>query len=91
MNESSRERNVACTQKGMEKMEEKIRQRLESMRSMLQADGGDLEVVEIEGPRVKLKLKGACRGCPHSAMTVQHGLQRVLREEIDPSIEIESV
>ncbi len=72
-------------------MEEKIRQRLETMRGMLQADGGDLEVVEIVGTLVKLRLKGACRGCPHAAMTVKQGIEQTLRSEIDPSITVESV
>ncbi len=72
-------------------MEEKIRQRLESMRGMLQADGGDLEVVSIEGTLVKLKLKGACHGCPHASMTVKQGIERTLRAEIDPAIVVESV
>jgi len=70
-------------------MEEKIRKRLESLRSMLQADGGDLEVVSIEGKTVKLRLKGACGGCPHATMTIKQGIERILREEIDKNIVVE--
>ena len=72
-------------------MEEKIRERLEELRGMLQADGGDLEVVSIEGKLVKLALKGACGCCPHATMTIRDGIQRILREEIDPEIEVERV
>jgi Fe-S cluster biogenesis protein NfuA len=72
-------------------MEEKIRAKLESLRGMLQADGGDLEVVAIDGLNVQLKLKGACRGCPHAAMTVKQGIERSLRNDVDPGIVVESV
>lgn len=72
-------------------MEEKIRSKLEELRGMLRADGGDLEVVTIDGSDVKLRLKGACGGCPHAAMTIKQGLERILREQVDPSITIERV
>ncbi len=72
-------------------MEEKIRAKLEELRGMLQADGGDLEVVGIEGTTVKLKLTGACGGCPHAGITIRDGIQRILRESIDDAIEVERV
>lgn len=72
-------------------MEEQIRAKLDELRVHLQADGGDLEIVSIEGKKVELKLKGACGCCPHATMTIKDGLQRILREEIDPEIEIERV
>ena len=50
-----------------------------------------MEIVGIEGKTVKLKLRGACGGCPHAAMTIKGGLERILREEIDPEIVIERV
>ena len=70
-------------------MEEKIRAKLEEIRGMLQADGGDLEVVEIAGKTVTLKLKGACGGCPHAAITLKQGVEQMLRDEIDPAITVE--
>ena len=70
-------------------MEEKIREKLEELRGMLQADGGDLEVVSIEGTNVLLKLTGACGGCPHATMTLKHGIERALREQVDESITVE--
>ena len=72
-------------------MDEKIRAKLEELRSMLQADGGDLEVVGIVGTQVKLRLKGACGGCPHATMTIKQGLERILRETVDPAIVVERV
>jgi len=72
-------------------MEEKIRAKLEELRVHLQADGGDMEVVKIEGKRVDLRLRGACGCCPHATMTIKDGIQRILREEIDPQILVERV
>jgi Fe-S cluster biogenesis protein NfuA len=72
-------------------MEDKIRSRLEELRSMLQADGGDLEVVSIAGSDVKLRLTGACGGCPHATMTIKQGIERILRKDVDPTITVEQV
>jgi len=70
-------------------MEQKIRDLLEKLRASLQNDGGDLEVVSIEGKKVTLKLKGACGCCPHAQATLKDGIERILREEIDPEIVVE--
>ncbi len=75
----------------MNELHEKIRARLEELRVHLQADGGDLEIVNIDGKCVQLRLRGACGGCPHATMTIKSGLERILREEIDPEITIERV
>lgn len=72
-------------------MEEKIRAKLEEMRGMLQADGGDLEVVAIEGKTVKLRLKGACGGCPHATITIKQGIERILQTDIDKELVVERV
>ena len=72
-------------------MEEKIRAKLNDLRAMLQADGGDLEIVGIAGTKVQLKLTGACGCCPHATMTIKQGLERILREEIDSTIVVEQV
>ncbi len=50
-----------------------------------------MEVVEIEGTDVKLRLKGACGSCPHATMTIKQGIERVLREQIDEKIVVEQV
>ena len=72
-------------------MEEQIREKLEELRKFLQADGGDLEVVGIEGTTVKLRLKGACGACPHAIMTLKGGIERRLKEDVDENITVERV
>ena len=72
-------------------MEDKIRDTLEELRKMLQADGGDMDIVEIDGTNVKLRLTGACGGCPHAVITLKQGIERHLREQIDPAITVERV
>ena len=75
----------------MAELTQKITDRLNELRSCLQADGGDLEIVSIEDKLVKLRLRGACGSCPHATMTIKEGLERILREELDPEITIERV
>ncbi len=75
----------------MADLTQNITDRLNELRSCLQADGGDLEIVSIEGKLVKLRLRGACGSCPHATMTIKEGLERILREELDPEITIERV
>ncbi len=72
-------------------MEEQIREKLDSLRIHLQNDGGDLEIISIEDKIVKLKLQGACGSCPHATSTIKDGLERILKEDIDPDIIIERV
>ena len=72
-------------------MEEQIREKLEMMRGMLQADGGDMDVVAINGLTVQLRLKGACGSCPHAVYTLKNGIERALREEVDANIIVERV
>lgn len=71
-------------------MEEQIKQKLEQMRAGLQADGGDLELVKIEGKVVYLKLVGHCGTCPYAMMTLKQGIEMGL-QEIDPEITVERV
>ncbi len=70
-------------------MEQQIREVLEELRGSLQADGGDLEVVSIQGTEVKLKLVGACGSCPHAMVTLKDGVERILREKVNPEIVVE--
>jgi Fe-S cluster biogenesis protein NfuA len=69
-----------------------IKEVLDKVRVSLQADGGDAELVEItdEG-LVKLRLTGACAGCPMSQMTLKAGIERALREHVDEQIVVEEV
>ena len=75
----------------MEDLAVKITERLNQLRSCLQADGGDWAIVALEGKLVSLRLRGACGSCPHATMTIKDGLERILREELDPEITIERV
>lgn len=70
-------------------MEETIRAEIEKIRGMLQADGGDCDIVSIEEKTVTLRLKGACGGCPHATVTIKQGIERMLRENVDPEIVVE--
>ena len=72
-------------------MEEQIKAQLEMLRGMLQADGGDLELVAIEGKTVKLKLVGHCGSCPYAMMTLKQGIEDNLRQAVDPEIVVERV
>ncbi|CCQ51529.1 NifU family protein [Crocosphaera watsonii WH 8501] len=64
---------------------------LDEMRPYLMADGGNVELVDIEGPVVKLRLQGACGSCPSSTMTLRMGIERRLREMIPEIGEVEQV
>jgi len=63
-------------------MKEKVEAVMNKIRPMLQADGGDVELVEIEDGVVKVRLQGACAGCPMSQMTLRNGIERILKQEI---------
>ena len=73
-----------------ENMEEKVKERLETLRAGLQADGGDLEFVKMEGKVVYLRLVGHCGSCPFAMMTLKQGIEAGL-QEIDPEITVERV
>ena len=64
---------------------------LDEMRPYLMADGGNVEVVELDGPIVKVRLQGACGSCASSTMTLKMGLERKLREMIPEIAEVEQV
>ena len=71
--------------------QENVETTLDEMRPYLMADGGNVELVDIEGPIVKLRLQGACGSCPSSAMTLRMGIERRLREMIPEIAEVEQV
>jgi len=73
-------------------LKEKVEKALEKIRPSLRADGGDVELVEVtEDGIVKVKLQGACRGCPMSQMTLKLGIERTLKQEIPEVKEVQSV
>ena len=63
---------------------------LDKIRPSLQADGGDVELIDVENGIVKVKLKGACSGCPMSQMTLKNGIERLLKKEIPEIKAVES-
>ncbi len=70
---------------------ENVENVLDELRPYLMSDGGNVELVDIEGPVVRLRLQGACGSCPSSAMTLRMGIERKLKEEIPEIDEIEQV
>ncbi|MCK4931264.1 MAG: NifU family protein [Candidatus Aminicenantes bacterium] len=72
-------------------MREKVEKALDKIRPALMADGGNVELVDVEDGVVKVKLTGACGGCPMSQMTLKMGIERVLKQEIPEIKEVESV
>lgn len=67
-------------------MEEKIRKAIDEIRPALQNDGGDISFEKLEGKTVHVKLHGHCAGCPMSQMTLSNGVERYLRESVDPEL-----
>ncbi|OQX07878.1 MAG: hypothetical protein BWK80_48965 [Desulfobacteraceae bacterium IS3] len=65
-------------------MKEKVLEVINKIRPSLQADGGDVELVSIEEATgiVKVRLKGACAGCPMSQMTLKNGIERLMKKEV---------
>ncbi|MDK1030661.1 MAG: NifU family protein [Planctomycetia bacterium] len=73
-------------------MREKVEEVLAEIRPMLQADGGDIELVEVDDEGVvKVRLRGACAGCPGAQMTLSMGVERLLKEKIPEVTRVESV
>lgn len=73
-------------------MREKVEQALNKVRPVLQADGGDVELVDVGADGVvKVRLKGACGGCPMSQLTLKMGIERVLRKEVPEVKAVEAV
>nr|WP_231887737.1 NifU family protein [Thermodesulfatator autotrophicus] len=73
-------------------MREEVEKALQKVRPMLQADGGDVELVEVtEDGIVKLRLQGACKGCPMSTYTLKMGIERFLKKEVPEVKAVEEV
>jgi len=73
-------------------MKEKVEAALNKVRPMLQADGGDVELVEVgEDGVVKVRLQGACAGCPMSQMTIKNGVEKILKEQVPEVSSVEAV
>jgi Fe-S cluster biogenesis protein NfuA len=71
-------------------MKEKVQNALNKIRPSLQADGGDVELVDVQNGVVKVRLQGACKGCPMSQMTLKNGIEKMLKKEIPEVKSVES-
>ena len=63
-------------------MEEKVKEAIEKIRPLLQRDGGDIEFISLEEGVVKVKLQGACSGCPMSQMTLKNVVEQTIKSEV---------
>jgi Fe-S cluster biogenesis protein NfuA len=72
-------------------MKEKVQEVLDKIRPSLQADGGDVELVEVKDGIVKVRLQGSCHGCPMSQMTLKMGIERLIKEQVPGITEVQSV
>jgi Fe-S cluster biogenesis protein NfuA len=73
-------------------MKEKVEAALADVRPSLQRDGGDVELVEVtEEGAVKVRLTGACHGCPMAQMTLQMGIERYLKQQVPEVTTVEAV
>ena len=71
---------------------EKVQEIIDKIRPGLQADGGDVELVNVnDDGTIEVKLQGACAGCPMSQFTVKNGIERTLKEEIPEVKEVKAV
>ena len=71
--------------------EERVQAVLQRIRPMLQADGGDIELVDVHGKRARVRLTGMCANCPGAHMTLHMGVERALRAEIEDFEELQLV
>lgn len=73
-------------------MIDKVKEALREIRPHLKADGGDIELIEVdEEGTVKIRLKGACQGCPMSQMTLKWGVERYLKKKVPQVKEVKSI
>jgi Fe-S cluster biogenesis protein NfuA len=72
-------------------MKESVQTVIDKIRPMLQRDGGDVELVSVDGNVVKVRLQGACKGCPMSQMTLKEGIERFVKQEIPEIDRVEAV
>ena len=74
-----------------ESIENKVKEALEEIKQKIQADGGDIELVAIENGVAKVRLKGACVGCPMSALTLKQGVESFIKKKIPQIKSVEAV
>jgi Fe-S cluster biogenesis protein NfuA len=73
-------------------MKAKVEAAIQKIRPMLQADGGNVELVDVSAEGVvQVRLKGACAGCPMSQMTLKNGIERIIKQEVPEVKTVEAV
>ncbi len=73
-------------------MKEQVQKALDKVRPGLQADGGDVELIDVSADGVvKVKLTGACHGCPMSQMTLKMGIEKILKQQVPSVKEVVSI
>ncbi|ABW65895.1 NifU family protein [Desulfosudis oleivorans] len=72
-------------------MKEQVKAALDKIRPQLQADGGDVELVDVENGNVSVRLKGACAGCPMSQITLKQRIEAYLKKTVPGVINVEKV
>jgi len=73
-----------------ETVRDRVEKALEELRPQLQADGGDIELLEVENGIVKVRMKGACAGCPMSTMTLKMGVEQYLKKKIPEIVRVDA-
>jgi Fe-S cluster biogenesis protein NfuA len=71
-------------------MKEKVQAAIDRIRPMLQRDGGDVELVDVQDGVVTVRLRGACSGCPMSQMTLKNGIEKLLKREIPEVVSVQA-
>ncbi len=74
-----------------ETIEKRVEAALAEIKPQIQADGGDIDLVAIENNIVKVRLRGACVGCPMSALTLKAGVERIIKSKVPEIISVEAV
>jgi Fe-S cluster biogenesis protein NfuA len=74
-----------------ETVEKRVQKALEEIKPRIQADGGDIELVAIEKDTVKVRLQGACSGCPMATLTLKQGVERLIKARVPEIRSVEAV
>jgi len=74
-----------------ETVEKRVQAALAEIKPQIQADGGDIDLVAIENNIVKVRLRGACVGCPMSALTLKQGVERIIKSKVPEIQSVEAV
>jgi Fe-S cluster biogenesis protein NfuA len=74
-----------------ESVKKRVQAALTEIKPQIQADGGDIDLVAVEGNVVKVRLRGACVGCPMSALTLKQGVERIIKAKVPEIISVEAV